>query len=211
MMARVASLSGGGETVGLNFDQIGSGDLYAMCLRGEESAWTYVYNYALRVARDKRWRFLEPDDDAQEVVVRLLSGGIDQVENGDAFRGYLRKITVNCILDRLKKKRLPTLSIHATPDSDEGGGIELPSTQPGPEDLLSGAALQRALDSAMNGLSDRCREVVNSYLDYKMGRFDNLTALAQTYGVVIGTFSSWVTRCLDQLRCAKEIHDWLEN
>jgi hypothetical protein len=66
----------------MNVSQLGCQDLYGMCLRGDESAWAYIYNYVLTIARSPRFRLREaPEDMAQSIVCHLLEKGIDRLHD----------------------------------------------------------------------------------------------------------------------------------
>lgn len=197
----------------IDFTKIESSDLHAMCLRGDESAWEYIFNYVLCVARDPRWRLTgpnTPEDIAQDVVCRLLTKGIEQVKNKAAFRSFVRTVAINFIRDSFKKKQVLTRSMDNGQSGEDNISYDPPSNEPGPEDELAQAKLIEALGEAVNELPDKCRLVLSRYLDYKMGLFDNLAALAETFGEKVGTFSSSVKRCLDKLRCVNTISVWLE-
>lgn len=181
-----------------------------MCLRGDEAAWAYLYNYVLSIARSPRFRLREaPEDIAQSIVCHLLEKGIDRLKDSRAFRAYIRRVSVNLILDSFKRKMLYTQSLDSTPD-EKKAPLEPVSHNPGPEDVALGVDLARTLQSEMARLPDNCRAVLNHYIDYKMGQYKSYKALAAKIGRSIGTLSSQVKRCLDVLRRAEPIRLWLE-
>ncbi len=195
----------------MDFSKVDNVDLYGMCLRGDEEAWAYLYNYILCVARSKHWRLKDqPEDVAQAVVCNLLTKGIDMVQNAKAFRGFVRTATRNYMIDLLKKKSPVTRSLNGCCDNDSIPPFDPPSNRPGPEEILAWSTLQEAFDRAVAGLPEQCREVMNNYIDYKIGLFDTLTSLAKALGVSVGTLSSRVTRCVNRLRGDQEIRLWLE-
>lgn len=101
----------------MNFSQTSCQDLYQMCLRGDEAAWAYLYNYVLSIARSPRFRLREtPEDIAQSIVCHLLEKGIDRLKDSRAFRAYVRRVSVNLILDSFKRKVVYTQSLDGTPD-----------------------------------------------------------------------------------------------
>jgi RNA polymerase sigma factor (sigma-70 family) len=194
----------------MDFRQISNPDLYQMCLRGDDSAWGYVYRYVLTIARSPRFRLREtPEDMAQSIVCHLLDKGIDRLKDGNAFRAYVRQVAVNQILDSFKKKSVNPVSLDHAP----GEGRVAPdpaSPAPGPEEVTIGTSLVRALQTEMGNLPEKCRVVLNHYIDYKMGRYASYKILAAKIGKSIGTLSSQVKRCLDILRKAEPIRIWLE-
>ena len=182
-----------------------------MCLRGDESAWGYLYNYVLAIIRSPRFRLREsPEDMAQSIICHLLDKGIDRVKDSRAFRAYVRRVAVNLVLDSFKKKALNTLSLDVQADDDNVAPLDPPSSNPGPEDVAMGVGFVQTLHDEMEKLPEKCQVVLNHYIDYKMGRYDSYSALAAQIGKSIGTLSSQVKRCLDILRRAGAIKIWLE-
>lgn len=181
-----------------------------MCLRGDEAAWAYLYNYVLSIARSPRFRLREtPEDMAQSIVCHLLEKGIDRLKDSRAFRAYVRRVSVNLILDSFKRKMLYTQSLDGTPD-EQKAPLEPVSHNPGPEDVALGVDFARILQAEMARLPDNCQAVLNHYIDYKMGQYESYKALAAKIGKSIGTLSSQVKRCMDVLRQAEPIRLWLE-
>jgi hypothetical protein len=123
----------------MNVSQLGCQDLYGMCLRGDESAWAYIYNYVLTIARSPRFRLREaPEDMAQSIVCHLLEKGIDRLHDHRAFRGYVRRVSINLILDSLKRKIPYTMSLDIPPGGDRASLPDPVSDNPGPEDMTLG-------------------------------------------------------------------------
>ena len=194
----------------MNFSKLPNDDLYQMCLRGEESAWAYVYNYVLCIARSPRWGLRDtPEDMAQSIVCHLLNQGIDNVRKHTAFRSFVKRVSINFILDSFKKKQIP-LQVGNQTDSDRSEQLpDPPSNNPGPEEMVLSNELARIIGKAIGMLSQKCQVVLNAYVDYKFGYFQSYKALAEHFGKSIGTLSSQVKRCLDQLRGIEEIREWL--
>ena len=195
----------------MDFSRVKNEDLYQMCLRGDDSAWTYVYRYALAIARSPRWKLRDsPEDMAQSIVCHILTKGLDQVRAPKAFRGFIRRLAVNFILDHLKKKGLSYQSLSGEGPDGEDWEYEPASENPGPEDLFFGSEFFQLLDRATSSLPKKCRDTLKGYRDYKLGEFDSYKSLAKHFGLSIGTLSSQIKRCLDRLLGVKEIKAWLE-
>jgi RNA polymerase sigma factor (sigma-70 family) len=200
----------GGTKKMMNFSAVTNQDLYQMCLRGDESAWGYLYNYVLTIARSPRFRLREaPEDMAQSIVCHLLDKGIDRLQDHRAFRSFVRRVAVNLILDSFKKKDLNALSLDAQTDDACGPRSNPASGHPGPEDMTMGVDLVDTLREEMEKLPEKCRDVLNHYVDYKLGRYGSYKELAAKIGKSIGTLSSQVKRCLDILRAARPLKVWL--
>jgi len=195
----------------MNFSQISNKDLYQMCLRGEESAWEYVYNYVLMISRSPRWRLRDtPEDMAQSIVCHLLKKGIDQVRDQNAFRSFIKTVAVNFILDSFKKNYVKAGSLDSSDYNEGRSDFDVKSGNPGPEDLALEKELNRVLHQAIYSLSKKCQPILEAYIEYKKGRYKSYKVLAEKFGKTIGTLSSQIKRCLDLLRLNDEIRLWLE-
>ena len=195
----------------MDFRQVTNEDLYQMCLRGDEPAWEYVYRYVLAIARSPRWRLRDtPEDMAQDIVGHLLTKGIETVKKQGAFRGFIKRVAVNKILDSVKGRAVYFETLDAA-DCDDGPIVPTPQAlDPGPDQMVYGNELLRAIQEALNDMSQLCREALGAYVDYKMGQYENYKVLAQEFGRSIGTLSSQIKRCLDELRQVGVIKEWLE-
>ena len=195
----------------MNFKDITNEDLYYMCVRGEESAWDYVQRYVLTIAKSPKWQLREsPEDTAQGIVCHLLTKGLEKVNQPKAFRGFIARVAVNFILDKLKGTRVFFESIDAAAADDDRPPLDIEADNPGPEELVLGDGLVLTLKRAIESLSSRCHEVLTAYVDYKNGLYDSYRELAAACGRSIGTLSSQIKRCLDELRQDADIKAWLE-
>ncbi|HIP39855.1 MAG TPA: sigma-70 family RNA polymerase sigma factor [Desulfocapsa sulfexigens] len=195
----------------MNLSKLPNTDLHQMCLRGDESAWAYIYNYALCISRSPRWRLREsPEDTAQGIVCHLLGKGIDQVRDPNTFRGFVRSVAINFIRDSFKKRELQCSSLDSRCNDDNHHGLDPKSHAPGPEELVLENSLLQVIDKGLASLSEQCRTSLTGYIDYKMGFYKSYAALAKEFEIGVGTLSSRVTRCLDQLRQVKTIQGWME-
>ena len=195
----------------MDFSQLPNTDLHQMCLRGDDAAWGYIYNYVLKIARSPLWRLREsPEDMAQGIVCHLLGKGIDQVHDPKAFRGFVCAVAKNFIRDSFKKHELQCSSLSDGQDEEDDRGHDPESHAPGPEELVFEDALLLAIKNGLDALSEQCRNTLNIYIDYRMGRYQSYTCFAEKFGVGVGTLSSRVTRCLEKLRQVKTIKIWLE-
>jgi len=195
----------------LSFSKVPSEDLYGMCLAGEESAWKYVYNYVLSIARWPRWSLREsPEDLAQRIVLFLLETGLAQAREPKAFRGFVRRVAVNKILDHLKSPRPVCVPIGQPDGQDTGPGcpVDPPSDGPALEDHVSMVDLTGAISRALLGLPKYCRRVVPQYFRYRLGLYESYTELARSLGSSVGTVSGQVRRCLNLLAQSRELADW---
>ena len=194
----------------MDYAKLSSEDLYEMCLRGDESAWWYVYCYVLAIAKSPRWRLSDtPNDMAQSIVCHLLDRGLESVRQPEAFRSFVRRVAVNFLLDCVKGRK-PVFETIDDTNGEKWRHRKLSTEDPSPEELLLSDALAQAFRNALQRISGKCREVLEAYLEYKAGKHENYRAFAHALGKTIGTLSSQIKRCLDELREAKEIRAWLE-
>jgi len=187
-------------------------DLYNRCLRGDEEAWMQVYEFVYRITGRFRNPWLGREDMAQEIVSHLLTKGIDQVRNPAAFTGFVRVVARRFILDLLKKKRLQITSVNAVGRrGDDGRTWDPPCPQPGPAARTLGNSLLQTVQEGIASLSKKCRKVLTAYIAYKKdGKYSSYEELAAALHLKIGTLSSRITRCLEQLAQIPAIKSWLE-
>ena len=190
----------------INFKDISSQDLYEMCMRGEETAWHYLYNYVRKIIVEKQGRYSEPVEDmAQNVVCHLLNGAIDRVRDKEKFRGFVRRVTVNLLLDDVKKRRVQTFSYDR-----EDTGVDIDryagsGTCFGAEDMSIAESTVGVLRRVLGQMSEMCRRVLARYIEYQTGGIRNYQELAKIFGEPVGTVSSRINRCLVKLKNRQEI------
>ena len=186
--------------------------LYHACLRGDMDAWKYVYGYVAKIVRSSRWYLSDRqalDDLAQEIVCHLLDKGLDKVQEPAAFKGYIRRVAINRILDGFRKKLVKTMSIDIDP-GDDRPVIELVCPRPGPVTLTRQRCLLETINKAIDTLSEKCKSTLNGYIAYKRGDYQDYATLAGKLQVSVGTLSSRVNRCLAELRQISTVKYWLE-
>ena len=194
----------------MNFSDLSGDDLHEMCLRGDQAAWKYIYNYVLAIARSPRWRLREtPEDMAQSIVCHLLDKGIERVKTKRAFRSFVRRVAVNFILDSFKGKAFFALSLDMGEDDDERPFPTPAATDPDPESLTMGHEFSEIIDQGIESWPRDAGRYWGAYVDYKMGKYRSYKALAEKFGAGIGTLSSRIKRCLDKLRMIGRIRAWL--
>lgn len=186
--------------------------LYHACLQGDMDAWKYVYGYVAKIVRASRWNLSGPearDDQAQEIVCHLLDRGLEKVREPAAFKGYIRMVAINRILDGFRKKCLKTISIDIG-TGDDRPVIEPVCPRPGPVTLTRQRCLLETINEAIATLSEKCKSTLNGYIAYKQGDYQDYATLAGKLQVSVGTLSSRVNRCLAELRQISTVKYWLE-
>ncbi len=111
------------------------------------------------------------EDLAQEAFLRLYRA-LPEFRGESAVTTYLYRIVVNVAQDEWKRRRRDRAYVGPTPAGPEDDSSEWLENQPGdslhghartPEQLLSDAELQRAVDSALLSLSEPERAVIVLY------------------------------------------------
>lgn len=179
-------------------------ELYRRCCEGEEAAWGYVYNYALQVARSgaPNLEGVGPEDVAQEVVMSLVDGGLESVQEPAAFKSFIRRATAHRVIDfhRAAHRRAAlSLDAHPPEGDDASRPAELPDRGPSPEEALILRKHLEVCREIMRSLDARCREVLPAYFRLRALGL-KIREIAQQLNRPEGTLSSLVHRCLMKLR-----------
>ena len=178
------------------------GQLIAALTRGEEAAFAYVFkqyyamllNYASRLLHDAEGA----NDVVQETFCRLyerrkaLHAGID-------LKPYLYKTVYNSCMNELKHRRVE--QDYVNKELEEFYFSRVVET-PEAELALQDEELKRAIDLAVQGLPERCREV------FVLGKVDGLSnkEIADKLQISTKTVENQMTTALSKLR--KEL-EWL--
>lgn len=199
----------------MNWSQLKCQDLYVLCLRGDEAAWGYLYNYILKISAALGGPKNDgARDEAHSIVVKLLNRGLQRVNRPQAFRAYVRTAIQNHFKDKWRCRSPRTTSLTAGDPKDGSGALDLPSSYPDPDAIMGGKSLYELVDAHLAQLSRECRQLLETYVAYKTnrypGRYPDYKTIARKLNLPQGTLASRIKRCLDQLRAFPKIRDWLE-
>ena len=119
-----------------------------------------VYNHCLRMVNDD----VESYDLTQEVFLKVFRK-IKNYEHTYAFYTWLYRITVNCCIDYLRRKRrhIQSVSLSNSPldDSGESGREQdVPDTTFVPDTALLNRELDDVLRNAIGQLSEKLRSII---------------------------------------------------
>lgn len=180
-------------------------ELFLRCCQGDEEAWRYLYGYVLSIARWSRWELGDTAEDvAQAVLVGLMERGLSMVRSADSFRKFVKRVTVNRVLDHFRaghvrfRKRL----VAGTKDdqAEDEPLKSYPDSEPSVEERV---AHRRDLDrwrGLVDDLPSYCKSVLGAYMEYRLGLLESYREIARRVGRPLNTVSVQIKRCLEQLR-----------
>jgi RNA polymerase sigma-70 factor, ECF subfamily len=116
-----------------------------------------VYNLALRLMRNDS---MEAEDILQETFISAYRA-LDRFEGRSLLSTWLYRIAYNAALMRLRKRRLPTVSIDEPLENEEGEQIprQLVDWGAAPDQVLLNGELRGTLDAAVATLPETLRSV----------------------------------------------------
>jgi RNA polymerase sigma-70 factor, ECF subfamily len=113
---------------------------------------TKVYSLAMKMLRNPE----DAEDVLQDTFLRAYRG-IKSFQGNSTFSTWIYRITANSALMRLRKKKLPTVSID---DADEREApINIADWSPGPVEQLLTQETQKAMDEAIEALPPEFKQV----------------------------------------------------
>jgi RNA polymerase sigma factor (sigma-70 family) len=126
---------------------------------------------------------------------------MDRVREPDRLRPFLRRVTVNRILDHLRRKR-PDAASH---DEWEQEPVEDPDRRPSLEVEVMNRASVEIVMQAIEGLGKKCGELLEVYLAYKTGLVESYREIEEMLGKKANVLSVEIRRCLERLRRDKRV------
>jgi RNA polymerase sigma-70 factor (ECF subfamily) len=127
--------------------QRGEGEAFAMLV---EAYQTPVYNLCYRMLGEPA----EAEDAAQETFLRAYRG-IRRYDPERPFATWLLAIASHYCIDRIRRKRIPVLSVESLEP-----GQEYPDAEPGPEERLAVRERREIIDEISRRLEDQDRAVI---------------------------------------------------
>jgi RNA polymerase sigma-70 factor (ECF subfamily) len=179
--------------------------------RGDRQALTLLYEryrrrlfgFLVKMLGDRTLA----EDVYQEVWIKVLQGITTYDPRGGHFRGWLFRVAANAAVDRRRRRDpLAGVELDAPVDVEGESRIERMSSElPGPDRLGEAEALGRALDRALDGLSERQRTAV--LLRHQQGL--SYPELARAMNVPEGTAKTMVHRAAARLR--RRLKEWIDD
>lgn len=184
-------------------------ELFLRCCSGDEEAWRHLYGYVLSIARWPRWGLGEAAEDlAQTVLLSLMEKGLRMVRSADSFRGFVRRTTINRILDHYKSGEVRFRHWGRDPDADEGTAPDpmasYPDERPSPEVRVLIKQDLKRWGALLGSLPAYCTSVIQAYMEYRLGLLESYRDIARKVGRPVNTVSVQIKRCLEQFRLAAQ-------
>ncbi len=182
-------------------------ELFLRCCEGDEEAWSVLYGFVLSITRWARWGLDDAAEDvAQAVVLHLMERGLAMVRSADAFRSFVRRTTINRVLDhfragevRLRHRGRPSV------EDDRPEADPIVSYPDGGPTVESQAVSRHDLarwDPVLERLPGYCKGVLQAYMEYQLGLVESYREIAERLGRPLNTVSVQIKRCLEHFRQA---------
>ena len=151
-----------------------------------------IINYVYRMMGD----YETAVDLSQEVFLKVYLS-LDKYDKSYKFSTWLYKIACNKTIDYLRKRRLSTVSIDDVPQGEEEGRpFEIPSDNPGPDELFFSRDLQERIDKSMEDLPEDYRQLL--ILRHVNGLSYN--EIAEVTHLPLGTVKNRIFRARQRLK-----------
>ncbi len=165
----------------------GDQDAFAQLVQAQQKP---VYNLCLRMVSNPS----DAEDLAQEAFVKAWRG-LRFYKHEAAFSTWLYRLTSNVCIDFLRKqKRQNTISLTMEEDGEQE--LEVPDTEPLPEERVLHREKQQAVSEAMAQLEEEYR------LALTLRVVDDLTyeQIAEVLDIKVGTVKSRIARARERMR-----------
>lgn len=184
--------------------QLTDRELYLRCLEGDEEAWSVLYGYVLSITRWARWGLGDVAEDvAQAVMLHLMERGLAMVRSADAFRGFVRRTTVNRVLDHFRAGEVRRRH-RGRPAADDRPEADPVLAHPDGAPTVESQAVSRhdlaRWDPVLERMPGYCRGVLQVYMEYQLGLVESYREIAERLGRPLNTVSVQIKRCLEHFR-----------
>jgi RNA polymerase sigma-70 factor (ECF subfamily) len=190
----------------LDYSEKSDQDLVRLSRRGDERAARElvhrferpVFSIIYRMVRDRELA----EDLSQDVFVRTFNN-LDRYDRSYKFSSWLFKIAYNLTVDHLRRRELPTISVHGapdavTPDRQEATSLTLESEEEAPDDRLVAKELAGELEEAIALLREDYRTAI--LLRHVEGL--SYEEISEIMEIPLGTVKTYIFRARRELRKA---------
>jgi RNA polymerase sigma-70 factor (ECF subfamily) len=190
----------------LDLANLPDADVVALAQQGREPAYRElirryerpVFSLVFRMVRDRELA----EDLAQETFIKVLNN-IDRYVPEFKFSSWLFKIANNLAIDHLRRRQLPTISMHGAPDATTASRIEATTFEIASDgesalEELESRELGTAIEKAIAALRPEYRSCI--MLRHVEGR--SYEEIAATLDLPLGTVKTYIHRARHELRKA---------
>ena len=147
-----------------------------------------IYHLALRTCGDPH----DAEESTQEAFLSAWKN-LPSFRGESSFSTWLYRLTVNACNDLFRKNKASAANVAL---EDEEAALQVPDTAPGPEESLQRKETQRAVQDALQQLSDEHRQVL-LLRELQQLSYDEIAAVLD---MDLGTVKSRIHRARNQLR-----------
>lgn len=138
-------------------------ELVALVLAGDRDRYAdlvqryqgRLVNYLYRMLRNRQ----DCHDVAQEVFIKVYDA-LDRFDPKYRFSTWVFRIAQNAAIDRIRKRRLRTVSMHRNEPGEDGGDWDLPDDRPSPYNDARNVERAAAIREAIADLPPEYRELI---------------------------------------------------
>jgi RNA polymerase sigma-70 factor (ECF subfamily) len=195
-------------TPALDLSNLPDADVVALAQQGQERAFRElirryerpVFSLVYRMVRDRELA----EDLAQDTFIKVLNH-IDRYRPEFKFSSWLFKIANNVAIDHLRKRQLPTVTMHGSPNAVTPEAIEATSfdavvPQESALDEIEARETGTAIEQAIASLRPEYRACI--MLRHVEDR--SYEEIAATLDLPLGTVKTYIHRARHELRQALE-------
>jgi len=168
-------------------------------LKGDDRAFAGLVRQYNGVLYRLAWRMLRSEEEARDVVQEAflrVYRALHTFDQSRKFSTWILRITTNLCIDRLRRRRMKTLSIDINSNDEEHIPLVLVDDGPSPEARYGRTSLREVLDETITELPPIYRAVVE--LRYKQElAYDEI---AEVLGIPLGTVKARLHRAHRHLK-----------
>jgi RNA polymerase sigma factor (sigma-70 family) len=182
------------------FDRRSDLKIIRRCKRGEEEAFQEILARYRTPIYNLCWRMTRNDEDArdlgQEVFIKVFRL-LDRFDEEYAFHSWLFRIATNHCIDHLRRQRLRFLSFER-----DGGGVDeeavmqVPSDDPGPDELLQRREAVARLEEIIAELPPHYRVITLLRHDQQL----SYEEIAESLQLPLGTVKARIHRARNMIQ-----------
>ena len=169
------------------------------CLKGDERAFAILVSRYSGLLYRLSWRMLRNDEEARDAVQETflrIHRALSTYDQRRKFSTWIMRITANLCIDRIRRRRMKTLSIDVGEDEEDRVPVVLVDGRPTPDARYGHLALRETLDRLVARLPPIYRAVVE--LRYKQELA--YEEIAEVLGIPLGTVKARLHRAHRQLK-----------